>query len=87
MIEHYLAAFVTIFQPQNILAMVLGGLWGIIAGALPGISTSMGVVLLIPFTFAMSPLTAFIMVVFSKFIAIPFPRGIGIFAELSRFFF
>jgi putative tricarboxylic transport membrane protein len=31
--------------------------------------------------------TAFILVVFSKFIAIPFPKGVGIFAELSRFFF
>ena len=63
MLEHYLAAFATIFLPQNILAMVLGGLWGIIAGALPGISTSMGVVLLIPFTFTMSPLTAFTILV------------------------
>ena len=35
-----------------------------------------------------SPLlvTVFILLVFSKFIAIPFPKGIGIFAELSRFF-
>jgi putative tricarboxylic transport membrane protein len=31
--------------------------------------------------------TAFILVVFSRFIAIPFPRGIGFFADLSRFFF
>jgi putative tricarboxylic transport membrane protein len=31
--------------------------------------------------------TVFILVVFSKFIAIPFPKGIGIFAELSRFLF
>ncbi len=31
--------------------------------------------------------TVFILVVFSKFIAIPFPKGIGVFAELSRFFF
>ncbi len=31
--------------------------------------------------------TVFILVVFSRFIAIPFPRGIGIFADLSRFFF
>ena len=31
--------------------------------------------------------TVFILVVFSKFIAIPFPKGVGIFAELSRFFF
>ena len=63
MLEHYLAAFSTLFLPQNVLAMILGGLWGIIAGALPGISTSMGVVLLIPFTFTLSPITAFAMLV------------------------
>ena len=63
MLEHYLAAFAAIFQPMNLVAMIAGGLWGIIAGALPGISTSMGVVLLIPFTFAMSPLTAFTILV------------------------
>ena len=44
MIEHYLQAFATVMLPQNILAMCLGGLWGLLAGALPGISTSMGVV-------------------------------------------
>jgi putative tricarboxylic transport membrane protein len=31
--------------------------------------------------------TVLILVVFSKFIAIPFPRGVGFFADLSRFFF
>jgi len=49
--------------PQNLLAICMGGLWGIIAGALPGISTSMGVVLLLPFTYSMSPITAFTMLV------------------------
>jgi putative tricarboxylic transport membrane protein len=36
-----------------------------------------------------SPLlvTVVILVVFSKFISIPFPRGVGVFADLSRFFF
>ena len=36
-----------------------------------------------------SPLlvTVFILVVFSKFISIPFPKGIGVFADLSRFLF
>jgi len=63
MIEHYVAAFSTILLPSNMLVMLLGGLWGIIAGALPGISTSMGVVLLIPFTFTLSPITAFTMLV------------------------
>ena len=37
--------------------------------------------------FSPALVTVFILVVFSKFITIPFPRGIGIFAELSRFFF
>jgi putative tricarboxylic transport membrane protein len=31
--------------------------------------------------------TVFILLVFSKFIAIPFPKGIGIFSEFSLFFF
>ncbi len=63
MFEHYIAAFSTMLLPQNLLAMCLGGLWGIVAGALPGISTSMGVVLLMPFTYAMGPVTAFAMLV------------------------
>jgi putative tricarboxylic transport membrane protein len=31
--------------------------------------------------------TALILAIFSRFIEIPFPRGIGAFAELSRFFY
>jgi len=63
MLEHYLNAFATVLLPQNILAMCLGGLWGLLAGALPGISTSMGVVLLLSFTYTLSPITAFCMLV------------------------
>jgi putative tricarboxylic transport membrane protein len=63
MFEHYLNAFATVLQPQVILAMCLGGLWGLLAGALPGISTSMGVVLLLSFTYSLSPMTAFAMLV------------------------
>ena len=63
MLDHYLTALSAIFLPQNLLAICLGGLWGIMAGALPGISTSMGVVLLTPFTYAMSPITAFTILV------------------------
>lgn len=63
MLEHYITAFSTILLPQNLLAIVIGGLWGIIAGALPGISSSMAVVLSLPFTFGMSPITAFTMLV------------------------
>lgn len=63
MFEHYWNAFATVLLPQNILAMVLGGLWGLLAGALPGISTSMGLVLLLSFTYTLSPITAFCMLV------------------------
>ena len=63
MFDHYWNAFATVLLPQNILAMGLGGLWGLLAGALPGISTSMGVVLLLSFTYTLSPITAFCMLV------------------------
>jgi len=39
----------------------VGVLWGIIGGALPGISASIAMALLLPFTFAMDPPTAIIM--------------------------
>ncbi|MEK7378670.1 MAG: tripartite tricarboxylate transporter permease, partial [Candidatus Binatota bacterium] len=61
--DHYLTALSAMLQPVNLLAILLGSLWGIIAGALPGISASMAVVLGIPFTFAMQPVTAFSMLV------------------------
>src|SRR4030066_1420850 len=63
MFDHYWNAFATVRQPQVSLAMCLGGLWGLLAGALPGISTSMGVVLLLSFTYSLSPMTAFCMLV------------------------
>ncbi|MEW6334136.1 MAG: tripartite tricarboxylate transporter permease [Thermodesulfobacteriota bacterium] len=63
MFDHYWNAFATVLLPQNVLAMALGGLWGLLAGALPGISTSMGVVLLLSFTYTLSPMTAFCMLV------------------------
>jgi putative tricarboxylic transport membrane protein len=63
MVEHYLTAFSSILQPEIIIALCLGLLWGLLAGALPGISTSMGIVLLLPFTFALPPLAAFTLLV------------------------
>jgi putative tricarboxylic transport membrane protein len=63
MLENYLTALSTIFQPLNLLAILLGSLWGVVAGALPGISSSMAVVLGIPFTFTLHPITAFSMLV------------------------
>jgi len=46
-----------------ILTITLGVAMGIIAGATPGLSPSMGVALLVPFTYAMSPTLALILLV------------------------
>lgn len=43
---------------EILLAVTIGTLWGIIAGALPGITTSVGTAMMLPFTFALSPAVA-----------------------------
>jgi putative tricarboxylic transport membrane protein len=45
----------------NLVAAVVGTIGGIIIGALPGLSATMGVALLVPVTFLMSPVTGLIM--------------------------
>ncbi|MEA2096284.1 MAG: tripartite tricarboxylate transporter permease, partial [Candidatus Cloacimonadota bacterium] len=54
-------SFVLGWQP--ILFIVLGVIMGILVGAMPGLSPSMGVALLVPFTYAMSPTLALILLV------------------------
>ncbi len=48
---------------QPIVAIVAGVILGILAGAMPGLSPSMGVALLVPFTYGMSPQIALILLV------------------------
>lgn len=48
---------------QPIIAIVAGVVLGILAGAMPGLSPSMGVALLVPFTYGMSPQIALILLV------------------------
>ncbi|MDN5301162.1 MAG: putative tricarboxylic transport rane protein [Thermoanaerobacteraceae bacterium] len=51
----------TIFQPYNFLITCFGTAMGILFGALPGINASMGVALLLPLTYGMSPVAAMAM--------------------------
>lgn len=44
-----------VFAPINLLVLAAGVLGGIIVGALPGLTPTMGVAILVPFTFGMSP--------------------------------
>ncbi|MBB6218571.1 putative tricarboxylic transport membrane protein [Anaerosolibacter carboniphilus] len=47
-----------ILQPNNFLITFFGAAMGILFGALPGINASMGVALLLPLTYGMTPVTA-----------------------------
>jgi putative tricarboxylic transport membrane protein len=55
-IENVLGAADAVFQIKNLLLMTVGVLAGLIAGAIPGFTITMAVVLTLPFTFALSPI-------------------------------
>ncbi|MGC8811750.1 MAG: tripartite tricarboxylate transporter permease, partial [bacterium] len=50
-----------IFNPINFFFVFIGVVAGIIVGALPGLTATMGVALLIPFTFGLDPVHGLIM--------------------------
>lgn len=56
-------AFLLILQPANFLLIMGGMLLGVFFGALPGISSSMGIVLMIPFTYYMGIIPSIILLV------------------------
>ena len=56
MIEDLLAAAVVVFNWKTILAISLGTIVGLMIGAIPGLSATMGMALLSPFTFFVGPL-------------------------------
>lgn len=58
MIQDLVGAAVALMAWDNILAMVLGTLLGIVIGALPGLTTTIGLAILIPLSFGLSPLVA-----------------------------
>jgi len=52
-----------VFNPTAILLIVVGTLFGMVCGALPGLSTSMAIILCLPFTYAMDPIMAIVMMI------------------------
>ena len=56
-----LHGFATVLSGYNIVALVLGSFFGIIIGAIPGLTATMGIALLVPFTFGMNPFTGIVM--------------------------
>ncbi|MBL7250510.1 tripartite tricarboxylate transporter permease [Alloalcanivorax sp. C16-2] len=56
MFDSILSAFLVILEPANLIAMLGGTLLGICIGALPGLSATMGIAVLIPLSFGLDPL-------------------------------
>lgn len=58
MIDHILTALPLLFSFEVMLWMFIGTVVGVVIGGLPGLSTTMGIAVLIPLTFTMTPLAA-----------------------------
>lgn len=56
--DHIWAAIPLLFAWSTLLGMLVGTIIGIMVGSLPGLSATMGIAVLIPLTFTMSPATA-----------------------------
>lgn len=56
-----LSTLVTIFTSDTIIMVVLGTLFGIIIGAIPGLGAAIGIAVTLPFTYAMNPLSALVL--------------------------
>jgi len=61
MLERFALGAQIALQPLSLLMMLLGVAWGIIGGALPGISGSIAMALMLPLTFGMDPAVALMM--------------------------
>lgn len=61
MFECLLNGFINVFVPMNLLFLCIGVFAGIVFGALPGLTATMGLALLVPFTFTMAPVTGLVM--------------------------
>ena len=57
----FIQYFAEVFTPVNLLILVFGTIGGLLLGATPGLSPTMAVALLIPFTFQMEPASSLIM--------------------------
>jgi putative tricarboxylic transport membrane protein len=61
MLERFALGAQIAIHPVSLLMILLGVTWGIIGGALPGISGSIAMALLLPLTFGMNPAVALMM--------------------------
>jgi len=55
MIADILAGYMYVFQPENLIVVVLGTLIGVALGSFPGLDCAIGVALFVPVTYGMTP--------------------------------
>jgi putative tricarboxylic transport membrane protein len=65
-----LTAFGLVFQPYVLLVIVLSALYGLLVGAIPGLTATMATALLVPVTFFMAPIPAVAAIVTATAMAI-----------------
>jgi putative tricarboxylic transport membrane protein len=58
-----LQSFSSVFNPITLFLVILGTAWGLVAGALPGLSASMAVILILPFTYGMEAIQSIVVLV------------------------
>ncbi|MFP1677613.1 tripartite tricarboxylate transporter permease [Alloalcanivorax sp. C16-2] len=58
----WFAHLAAVFEPLNLLILFLGVTGGLVLGAIPGVSPTLSVALLVPFTFHMAPTTGLILI-------------------------
>jgi len=63
MLENYIIGFNVVLAWQNLLVIPVGVVVGILVGAMPGLSASIGVALLVPFTYGMDPAPSLLLLV------------------------
>ncbi|MBE0556746.1 MAG: tripartite tricarboxylate transporter permease, partial [Proteobacteria bacterium] len=75
MLDGLLLGFGLIFTVKNIAALLAGTFVGYFIGAMPGLTPSIGIALMVPFTFGMDPVVAMVMLV-SLYMAAEYGGGI-----------
>ena len=58
MVEHLAAAFAQVFDPSVLWVILVSAVFGLFVGAIPGLTATMAVALLVPVTFFLPPLPA-----------------------------
>ena len=75
MLDNFLIAFEMVFVFRVLLALLVGIFVGYCVGAMPGLTSSIGMALLIPFTFDLDPISAIVMLV-AIYMAADYAAGI-----------